>query len=611
MILSALNNYYDRLCEKKAVPTFGYTQEKISYAIVLSRKGEIVAVNDIRDTTGKKPVPRLMSVPSSFKRPGQQQKPFFLWDKTSYVLGVTAKTDDNALKRLSQEPRKFKTETLQIIGDNDDEGLTALRQFLEHWQPEQFALPFFIKEMLDSNVVFRLDGEHEYLHERPAAQQLRSLMLSGTDAMRGTCLITGEHTSIARLHPAIKGVNGAQSSGASIISFNLEAFTSYGKEQGGNAPVSERTAAAYTTVLNHLLRRAEDNRQRLQIGDASVVFWAVAKNTKTAEYAEQVFGGILDSSKTDEQESATLRRALEAVAAGRPLKELNPDFDESTRIFVLGLAPNQGRLSIRFWQMGTLDIFVRRLADHYHDLEIQPSPWKTNPSIWRLLYATAPSREGKAKAEDIPPQLAGELTRSILTGRQYPYSLLANIIMRMRTDGDISGIRVALCKAVLMRAKRLGFKGIKEEVPMALNSDVKTPAYRLGRLFAELENAQRAALANKDDKRKSINATIRDRYYGAASATPAMIFPVLIRNSMNHLSKLRKGEDREKAIAGAIEREIQSLLDPDMFSNTFPKTLCIEDQGQFAIGYYQQSKLRFTKNANEDLDEESEQGETL
>ncbi|MEX0871187.1 MAG: type I-C CRISPR-associated protein Cas8c/Csd1, partial [Aquisalimonadaceae bacterium] len=342
----------------------------------------------------------------------------------------------------------------------------------------------------------------------------------------------------------------------------------------------------------------EHNRQRLQVGDATVVFWAVARTPEQASEAESVFADLFNPPTDDVQETAKLRTVLDAVAKGRPLHELELRLDEGTQLYVLGLAPNASRLSIRFWQTGSLEFFARRLAEHYQDLNLEPKPWKTEPAIWRLLYATAPSRNGKAKADDILPQLAGEMTRAILTGGRYPRSLLANVIMRMRADGDISGVRVALCKGVLARERRLGVKGINEEVPMSLDKEASNPGYRLGRLFAVLESAQRNALGIQ------VNATIRDRYYGAASATPATVFPMLLRNTQNHLAKLRK---EKPGLALTLEREVGEIIDG--LESHFPRSLRIEEQGRFAIGYYHQSQARFSRSGEKSDAPETEQEE--
>lgn len=587
MILQALNTYYQRLLEREeeGLSPFGYSPEKISYEILLAPDGRVVDVNDIRDTSGKKPLPRAMNVPQPEKRT-VGIKSNFLWDKTSYVLGASATS-----KRADKEHEEFKRVHRESLASTDDAGLKALLEFLAGWTPERFASPPFKEEMLDANFVFRMDGEKVWLHERPAAQAVRAKLLAGDDSedaeapVQLDCLVTGERMPVARLHPAIKGVNGAQSSGASIVSFNLESFGSYGKSQGENAPVSEQAAFAYTTVLNHLLRRSEHNRQRIQIGDTTVVFWAEATDPQEAEQAEWAFARMFNTTPDDEQEVSFVRLALDQVAKGRPLSDINPKLQEGTRMFVLGLAPNASRISIRFWQESTLGQLAQRLAQHEQDIRIEPKPWKTAPAARRLVLATVPNREGAMpKMDDAFNNLVGEFMRTILSGNMYPRSLLANTIMRIRTDGNLSGLRAALCKGILARERRLGINTQNEEVPVSLDKQSTSPGYRLGRLFAVLEAAQRNALGGQ------VNATIRDRYYGAASATPASVFPVLLRNTQNHLGKLRK---EKPGIAVNLERDIRDIVDG--LSDHFPRSLRIEDQGRFAIGYYHQSQSRFTK----------------
>ena len=590
MILQALNSYYQRLLargEEELAP-FGYSPEKISYEILLASDGRVVDVNDIRDTSGKKPMPRVMNVPKPEKRT-VGIKPNFLWDKTSYVLGVSASS-----KRADKEHEAFKELHQNCLATTDDAGLKALLAFLTQWTPEHFVAPRFTVEMLDTNVVFRISGEKQYLHECAAAQLVRTQLSGGDDApSRSECLVLGERLPIARLHPAIKGVYGAQTSGASVVAFNQESFTSYGKEQGDNAPVSEQAAFAYTTVLNYLLRRSEHNRQRIQIGDASVVFWAEAADSEEAEAAELAFEALLNPPADDEKEAALVRQMLEKVAKGRPFSELNPKLQEGTRMYVLGLAPNASRLSSRFWEVGTLGLFAERLAWHARDFHIEPVPWKTEPAARRVLLATVPHREGAMpKMDDAFNNLVGEFMRSVLSGRRYPRSLLVNTLMRIRSDGNLSGMRAAICKGVLARDQRLGFQNgdQSEEVFVSLDKESKSPGYRLGRLFAVLETAQRGALGGQ------VNATIRDRYYGAASATPASVFPVLLRNTQNHLGKLRK---EKPGLAVVLEKDIREIVEG--LSDSFPRSLRIEEQGRFAIGYYHQSQSWFAKSDDEEL----------
>lgn len=614
MILQALSRYYQRLIKQGAggIAPYGYSPEKISYEIVLAPDGAVLAVHDIRDTTGKKPQPRMLEVPASFKRPGTGSKSFFLWDKTSYVLGVGKNGD-----RVLQDHAAFKALHELALAGEEDEGLKALLAFLGRWLPEQFQSPLFSAEMLDTNVVFRVGDEHRWLHEREAAQAAwgrRQTEASDENPLLGVCLVSGRVEPLARLHPAIKGVPGAQPAGAAIVSFNDDAYISYKgskikaesakkeNNSGANAPISEQAAFAYTSVLNYLLRRGADNRQRLQVGDTTLVFWAEAAGNEADAQAAEDFLASLFLPPDDGSEAERLRVVLDGLGKGRPLAALDPGLAPGTRMYVLGLAPNASRLSVRYWQVDTLEVFAKRLALHAQDLHIEPLPWRAEPTVYRLLLATVPHREGAMpKADDAFDNLIGETMRAILSGGLYPRSLLANTVLRIRSDGNLSGMRAAICKGVLARERRLGVRTSDEEIPVSLDRQSTQPGYLLGRLFAILEYVQRSALGGQ------VNATIRDRYYGAASATPASIFPVLLRNTQNHLGKLRK-ERRGQAVI--LEKDIREIVGglPDCF----PRSLRIEDQGRFAIGYYHQSQAYFTKrdatsDAADDTDTEGAQ----
>lgn len=586
MILEALAHQYQRLIERDepGLSPYGYSPEKISYAIVLSVDGDPVDVQSLLDTSGKKPVPRRLPVPQLARTVDITAG--FLWDKSAYVMGVSATS-----KRVAREHQAFKELHLTKLQEAKDPGLRALVSFLEKWTPERFQAAPFTPEMIDANFVFRLDGVRSYLHESSEARQIRLGLLAASEdeVAIAPCLVTGALGPVSLTHPLIKGVRDAQTSGAAIVSFNLEAACSYCKKQGANAPISAEAAFAYTSVLNFLLRSDPHNRQRVSVGDASVVFWAEAEDSNQAQSSEDLLAMLLNpDSKSDEgQETERIRHVMEVVGKGRPLAELDPKLDEGTRMFVLGLAPNASRLSIRYWLCDTLGDLVQRLRQHAQDLDLEPSPWKTAPSVWRLALATAPSRGDppKAKADDVPPFLAGELMRAILTGGRYPQSLLTNVVMRMRSDGDISGVRAALCKAVLNRDLRLSHSNVPDkEVPVSLDVHSTNSGYLLGRLFAVLEGAQRLALGSQ------VNATIRDRYYGSASATPALVFPFLLRNTQNHMSRIRK--DKPGAAIN-IERDIQEVI--DKLPGEFPKHLGMQDQGRFAIGYYHQAQARFQK----------------
>lgn len=581
MIIASLNRYYQRLANKGEVLPDGFSKIRISYVIALSKQGEAVDIIDIRDNGGKKPKPKLLDVPQPPKR-ANNIAPAFLWDNSGYVLGVAGGKKNK--DRVIECHNAFKQTMLEALDNTKDSGLLALQKFLQSWSPEKFAKQPFNnnQEMLDSYIIFKLDdGKLEYLHERQVAKKLwLDQKKEGED--EGVCMISGEISPIARLHPAIKGVGGAQSIGANIVSFNKNSFVSYDKKQGDNSPVSKKIADQYVKSLNYLLRK-ETNR-KFAVGDATTVFWALADNNSSADSAEGLLGAILNPT-TDEQEAGKVQKFLDVVSKGRPLKELEPELAPNTEIFVLGLSPNAARLSIRFWQTGTLEFFADKIAQHYRDLQLEPLAWKTPPPIWKLVMETTPSRNGKHESKGVLPHLAGELMRAIISGGNYPHSLLTTIVMRMRTDGDISSLRIALAKAVITRKMRINNN--KEDMPVSLDRNCDNPGYQLGRWFAELERAQQSALG------KDVGATIKDQYYGSASANPAATFPTLIRKYHNHISKL----DRDKGgLAVVIEKNITEII--DKLPSEFPKTLTIEDQGRFAIGYYHQRSLRFTKKEN-------------
>ncbi|WP_310609946.1 type I-C CRISPR-associated protein Cas8c/Csd1 [Limnohabitans sp.] len=594
MILSSLDALYYKLLENPApvsgqarVPPFGFTDENISYCLVLSKTGDLVDIQDVRDSSEKKPKARRLSVPQSFKRPGTTPKPFYLWDKTSYLLGIEGNKDKKSAKEnpwvfAAKTHAAFQQAHLDWLENQNDVGLQAVRNFLLNWKPERFSQTPFSLEHVDANVIFKLDSEAGYIHERPAAKKLWLSLIepAGDDEKTirsvSTCLVTGQQAPLSRLHPAIKGVYGGQSAGGSIVSFNAEAYESYGKSQGDNAPVSEQAAFAYTTALNYLLRR--ENGHCLSIGDTSTVFWAQAKDAQQEQEAVSLFASIVNP-PTDEGQSNKVKHTLEKIAKGRPFEEVAPEVDPSTRFFVLGLAPNAARLSIRYWMDSTLGELGQHLSAHWQDMQIMPLPWSPEqpPSVWRCLIETAVLR----KTENISPQLAGEWLRSILTEQRYPRQVFTQLVQRLRSDGDVNGLRAALIKAVLHRDHRKGFT--KEAIPMSLELENAPLAYRLGCLFAVLEQAQRGALGD-------VNSSIVDRYYGTASSVPYSVFPRLIAGCQNHLSKVRKDKP---GFAVNLDKQLGGVI--ASLPHSLPKQLTIEQQGQFAVGYYQQKQSFFTK----------------
>ena len=563
MILQALSSYYDRIADTdgSAIAPEGFSCEKIHFALVIDRSGQLRQVLDLRDVKGTKKVPRSVIVPQGPKK-SVNIAASFLWGSAGYVLGAD---DKGKPQRTDRCHEAFKQLHRDLLATSADEGARTLLAFLSSWKPEDAPKLADWQEMLKSNLVFQLDGEQGFMHDRPAIMATWSESLS--DAAKGdsgTCLVSGEVAPIARLHPAIKGVSGAQSSGAAIVSFNLDAFCSYGKAQNYNAPVSEAKTFAYTTALNHMLRSGSPNR--VQIADATTVFW-----TERDSPIEGFFGKILDPRDTS-GEDRELAIFLEAVREGK----LPRDIDGNVKFYILGLSPNASRLSVRFWHVSTVKDISDKLGQHFRDLAMQRSfdSDPKYPGMWHLLRETCNKKSDGGPA----PLLAGAVMQAILKGTLYPQELLSAVIGRIRAEQNINYLRAAIIKGALTRKKRIINQGM--EVPMALDKENKNTAYLLGRLFAVLEKAQQDAIPGA-------NTTIKDRFYGSASATPRVVFPQLLRLAQHHIAKSDYGKLRDKQIEEVV-CEIKE----------FPAHFGLDEQGTFAIGYYHQRQDFFKKNTN-------------
>lgn len=576
-ILASLASAYERLPD---APRYGYAHAKIGFLISLREDGTVAHIIDLRVSNGSKREARTLQVPQGVKRTSGVASNF-LWDKTSYVLGITATEGKNP----EAEHKAFRDLHLEKLSGASDPGLMALRRFVETWTPDQFTSRGWPEDMKDQNVVFALESDRRsdstYLHDREAARTLWSDLQAGASKETEICLVRGAKLPVARLHPAIKGILGGQTSGGSIVAFNAAAYESYGHEQGGNAPVSEDAAFAYTTALNIFL--AKESRNRIQIGDASTVFWSDASDAETAEAAQDVW--LASFSEIDEsQQSARVRTVLEGLRKGRPLGELDPKLEAGVRFYVLGLAPNAARISVRFWFDSDFAELARSYQRFATDMQIEPPHRTPFPPLWQYLVETAFLR----KRENVPPNLAGDWMRAILTGNRYPLTLLTSVLMRIRADGDINALRAAMLKAVLIR----NFE--RKDTPVALDPDFKDKGYLLGRLFAVYERIQEAALG------RNVNATIKDKFYGSASAQPRKVFSVIDRNSANHLSKLAKQAPRYKVTLERLLSKIMGCLSPA--DDPFPASLSAQEQALFGLGYYHQRTAFFQSRDTDEME---------
>ncbi|OWA36952.1 type I-C CRISPR-associated protein Cas8c/Csd1 [Saccharibacillus sp. O16] len=658
MIVQALYERYRQLLNdpKSGMAKPGYGLDKVSFILELNEDGEINKLVDVRVQQGKKLVPVRMTVPEHSLRTSGV-KPYFLSDKAEYVLGIVS--DKPAGIKPSMKKYASSAELhRRLLADVDLPEAHALLRFYERWNPAELTEnhPLYsdllkVVATTDNNLVFGLKGADRYMHEVEDIQQAWDRELQSADAggggELGDCLVTGrEAQPITEVHRInIKGVRNAQSAGASLVSFNFPALLSYGKKQSFNAPFSEEAAAGYAKALNHLLL-SERNRLR-RMGDMSVVFWAERLPGEEEEdwaFQEGIFGEFFAGSQgvsgTSAEHSESVEEAAtpdESSASGEPVTPAGEENQELTRqiedllgrvkraetveaemlpakdamFYVLGLSGNNARLVVRFFWRSSFEELFRKLALYASDMAMdRPGRTQTDlPSLSQLLLQTVRQTGDLSSMRDsISGAMESEWFRAMLSGGTLPYSVYAAIINRTRIDGQMSPygehgrnawIRASVIKAYLTRYARIhDQEKMKEALTPMLNEEAQSVAYRLGRLFAVLERAQTDAAGGPG----RLNATIKDRYFGSASATPASVFPILLRLSQHHMSKSEYGSFRDREVAAILQGV-----------DTFPNHLDLKQQGLFMLGYYHQVAYRApsTKKGEAEANESLQSSEVV
>lgn len=588
MILQALTAYYEQLVRQGKLSAPGWDDSfKVSYELRLNDAGQLLRVVPLltEKTVGKKTVlaPRAMRVPAHEKR-SSGIAANFLCDNSTYLLGA----DEKGKPERSADCFKACAKLHHTILDGvDSPAARALLAYFDSWDPAQAAAHPLLAEQWKEitgnvNLIFgyeAADHSHSFVNDDPAIQNAWQTHYNdrSADSDMGQCLITGKYAPIERTHPNISGVPGAQSSGAALVSFNAPAFCSYGHEQGDNAPVSKYAAFAYTTALNRLLA---DRNHCKHVGDTTILCWA--------ENAEPVYQDAMSmflfgaDEATGIQES-DVQAALKRLSAGQTVPFLEKELSPDQHFYLLGLAPNAARLSVRFFLRDTFGSFAQNLQKHAEEMEIDCSEkekFRTLP-IWAVVNETTRTVPGQPAKPS--PQLAGDLLRAVLTGGRYPATLLNGVTLRIRAEQNVTRGRAAVIKAYYLRNYPTELN--KEVYTVNLNETTNVP-YLLGRLFSVLEAVQKAA-------NPGINTTIKDRYFNAACATPGTAFPTLLRLSQKHLRKLNDG------LATHYDKQITELM-AQLPESGFPARLSLPDQGKFTIGYYHQTQKRYVKKNEEE-----------
>lgn len=602
MTLAALARYYDLLATDPAteIALPGYSTANVSFALHLSVQGEVLDVfpltQQIQRGKRTQDVPRRMVVPDQVKRT-IAISPNFLCDNSAYVLGVSEK-DEEKPDYSRKRQMAFRELHQGLLEGVDSQAARAVLAFLGTYDPalgrSHPVLVHHIHDFLEGgNLVFMVQGA--FAHDDPVIRQVWERYRAGKDAVLGQCLVTGDVGPIARLHPSLKGIQGANPTGASLVSFNARAYESYNLEQGLNSPISEKVAFAYTTALNHLLSSANPNR-KIHLGDTTVTYWA---ESTRSEYGD-TFASLFDPEVIEAPAAGQEGRKRAESQLGQVAKKIQRaqalDVDrlramssDSTRFHVLGLAPNAARVSVRFYITEPFGKIADRMMQHYRDLEIIKE-FDNQPTYITVRHILEETVSRKTKDKDASPLMAGAMFRSILTGAPYPAALYYAILNRIRADSDDKGfhkinyVRAAVIKASLLRKLRnRPISALQETLSMSLNEQSTVPAYVLGRLFAVLEKVQQEAIDNP-------NASIKDRYFTTACAAPASVFPVLLRLSQHHISKAKYGYASDRRI-----QDILGLLDVE--KNPIPARLTLDEQGVFVLGYYHQRAAFFAPKA--------------
>ncbi len=576
MILQALTRYYEDLLSRGEIAAPGWSPAKISYALCLNGAGDLEQVIPTMEevTKGKKTVlqPQTFSLPAAVKRTvgiGAN----FLWDNSSYLLGV----DQKGKPERSRDCFAAAAQKHHAVLDGVDSPIArAILAFFDTWQPEHAAehpalTGQFEEVTAGANLLFRVDGCYPQKDDaiRAAWQSCRES--SDPDAVRMQCLVTGREDEITATHPAIKGVRNAQSSGAALVSFNAPAFCSYGREQNFNAPVGKYAAFAYTAALNHLLA---DRKNVQLIGDTTVVCWA-----EGADPAYQSFFGTACFGAETGLSDDDLRAALKRLAELKPCDDLG--IDPNRPFYILGLAPNAARLSVRFFLRDSFGRLMKNVNAHYERLEIvRPAYAKTNIlPLWAMLRETV---NLNSRDKSPSPAMAGAATRAVFSGGPYPASLLEAVMLRIRAERNITWGRAAIIKAYYLKNPHKDCP--KEVLTVSLNEASTDTAYTLGRLFSVYEAVQQAA-------NPGINTTIKDKYFNSAAAMPAGIFPVLNNLCQKHLRKL---DGRQRVY---YDKQIMTLK--GILGESYPMRMTLAQQGSFDLGYYHQTQKRYTKKEDE------------
>jgi CRISPR-associated protein Csd1 len=542
MLLQRLSEYADTL----ALPPAFYSPVSIRYIIDLSsRTDRVEPPIDTADPTANATRNGMQRFAPTITRT-VSIKPLLLADNASYTLGILREGDKP--ERVAQSHAAYLALLDACFTATQEPAVAAVIRFLSNdlrawfasWNDAQFDPRALI--------TFRVDGT--FVIDLPAVQHFWSALNDPGSQEASTvvmqCMVCGQQRPVlSRMPGMIKGIMGGQTSGTAMISANANAFESYGLSASQIAPTCANCAERFTKTLNMLLK---DPRHRLYIGGLTFVYW-LRDPTAEIDVMNMVMAPDLIQVET----------LLTSIRAGRRA----PDADDMA-FYAASLSASGARVAVRDWIETSLGGVRQHFAEWFAAQQIVALFPQDEPKFYGLTaLAGATVRDLK----DLAPTIPRTLLQAALRGRPLPDSYLQQVLNRCRSEQQVTRLHAAAIKLALFH--RL------EGNMTALNHDHPEAAYHCGRLFALIEDVQTTAIPG-------IKATIRDRYYGSASITPARIFPGLLRGMQAHLGKLER--DRRGAYI-RYQKSLEGVLD---HITAFPTTLTIHSQGLFALGYYHQ-----------------------
>lgn len=565
----------------------GFASKAVRWAIWLDESGQLIDVMDLRtEGGGDRRFRNCPDLQLGELIAGGVTRSHFLVDTSEVVTqlgvdGLDAKGQQKAMAKHAYfiqllEDAGKECAVLATCGRflRDQVQLTAVRKRLSTAKAKPTEKVTFL---VGEGFPVCSDAWHPWW--RDFRSQLRGEGSRAREPMR--CFQTGELVEPLKTHPKLRGLVavGGQSSGCVLVGFDKDAFTSYGLDQSANAAVSEEAAAVYTGALNELISQADR-----PIARTLLVYWYKATIAPEDDPLYWIKGIIPDDSKVEELEAIQrARRLVEGIAEGRRSDLAGVSFHAAI------LSATGGRVMVRDWMEGTLAQIATNAFLWFSDLAICSRDGRRLAKDPGLL-ATTFSLVRHDPAE-LAPSLVPELWRAALMGAAIPRVTLTAALTRIRSDmvdpnGSPNHARMGLLKAYHVRRTRL--QGGEDALKPYLNEEHPSAAYQAGRLMAVLAAVQRAALGD-------VGASIVQRYYAAASVTPALVLGRLVRLSKFHLGKLQKG------MAVWYERILSGIM--VRLGDGLPATLNPEEQSLFALGYYQQMAALYGGKREEESEE--------